>query len=151
MSLISEPIDEFIIDFSILKELKKHAEDNYPKESCAIILGKIPKESQTKVVGSSIVLTENVSSRPEVAFEIEPKILINTYELADKTNQAIVGIYHSHPAPTKPSSTDIMNMKINPCVWIIQSTKSNKIQAYQYRNEKIFSLKLTIKNKPITK
>jgi proteasome lid subunit RPN8/RPN11 len=67
-----------------------------------------------------------------ISFSIEPKELLQAYELAEKKNLQIVGIFHSHPARPAPSTTDIKFMEINPVVWVIYSTTNEQFKAYVY-------------------
>ncbi len=144
MAMITYPIDEFLISLGLVNELKEYAEKTLPIESCALLLGPVPPSTSRQVETSELIFTSNVSSNPTVRFEIPPEELLKVYNHADATNQAIVGVFHSHPAPPYPSSTDINNMKINPCVWVICGGPENEIKAYQFRDQHIYSVVLRI-------
>jgi len=145
--MITQPIEKLVIQERLLEELKQFAEKAKPNESCALIIGKKPALSSRYVVASKTILTDNVSSNPSVQFEINPEDLLKAYNYADSTKQAIIGVFHSHPAPAAPSPTDIQNMKINPCVWIILGGE-NQLAAYQYRAKEISSVVLEITKTP---
>ena len=144
MSMIVEAMGKFIMSKVILEQLILHAENSLPNESCALLIGPIPSEGSQEVKVSKAILTSNISSHPTVQFEINPQDLLKAYDHADSLNQAIVGIFHSHPAPPYPSSTDIDNMKINPCVWLIMGGKDKEIKSYQYRDGYIHKVDLEI-------
>ena len=46
----------------------------------------------------------------------------------------VTRIFHSHPAPAKPSTIDIKYMKINPIPWLILSTTNNELIVFLYDN-----------------
>jgi proteasome lid subunit RPN8/RPN11 len=144
MSMIIDPMSTFVMSDVILDKLTLHAESSLPHESCALLIGPIPPSGSKQVQVSEVILTSNISSRPAVQFEINPQDLLKAYDHADVLNQAIVGIFHSHPAPPYPSSTDIDNMKINPCVWLIMGGSDKEIKSYQYRDGYIYKVALEI-------
>lgn len=51
---------------------------------------------------------------------------------ADTRGESMVGIFHSHPAPPRPSQSDLNNMRLNPVIWIIASkiTGNWEMRAY---------------------
>jgi proteasome lid subunit RPN8/RPN11 len=63
---------------------------------------------------------------------------------AEKTNRMIVSIFHSHPAPPKPSSTDLLFMRLNPCVWMIARSNNAEVKAYQLRKGELHKVDLII-------
>jgi proteasome lid subunit RPN8/RPN11 len=142
--MIVDPITSFVLSKALLEKLTLHAENSLPHESCALLIGPTPPSDSQKIHASEVILTSNISSNPTVKFEINPQDLLKAYDHADAVNQAIVGIFHSHPAPPSPSSTDIDNMKINPCVWLIMGGSEKEIKGYQYREGYIYKVDLEI-------
>ena len=69
-----------------------------------------------------------------ISFSIEPRELLQAYELAEKKKLQIAGIFHSHPARPAPSTKDIKFMEINPVVWLIYSTTKEQFKAYVYED-----------------
>ena len=108
-------------------ELVTHAVGQQPSESCAMLLG-------TKVDGiwnvEEIFLTQNIDNS-QTNFTISPEELLKGYQLAEKMNLELVGVFHSHPnSDATPSSTDKTFMQNNPVPWIIFSCVNNSLKAY---------------------
>ena len=98
--------------------LQQHAETNLPGEAVALLFGII---SEDIVLVNRIELMENESKSSRTAFSVNPE---NEYKLlieAEEQGESLVGIYHSHPAPPEPSTTDLRNMRLNPVIWLIAS------------------------------
>jgi [CysO sulfur-carrier protein]-S-L-cysteine hydrolase len=110
-----------------LDSLASLAKQSLPNESCAFLLGK----GENEVTVTDTLPMRN-ADESMVSFSIEPKELLQAYELAEKKKLQIVGIFHSHPARPSPSTTDIKFMEINPVVWLIYSTTNGQFKAYVY-------------------
>ena len=120
--------------------LVKHARNNTPNESCAILFGRIENDHFTV---KDVFLTKNIQDSP-VNFTISNEDLIKGYEEAAKRNLDVVGIFHSHPySSAYPSLTDQKYMEINPVPWIIFSTKSHEFKAYVF-DSKIMPVDLAV-------
>ena len=105
------------------KSLTKHAENEKPNESCAILFGKDD-------IVSDIFLTKNIEESP-VNFTISNEQLIEGYKIAEDKKMDIIGIFHSHPnSDAYPSNTDKKFMQSNPVVWIIYSGANKDFKAY---------------------
>jgi [CysO sulfur-carrier protein]-S-L-cysteine hydrolase len=106
--------------------LVRHAKQNEPNESCAILFGKNDDE---QFLTTDVFLTKNTDPSP-VNFTISSDDLIKAYEEAEKNLKAIA-IFHSHPnSAAYPSSTDLQYMQVNPVPWIIYSNANNEFRAY---------------------
>ena len=108
-------------------ELVAHAIEQQPNESCAMLLGtKVDDIWNVK----EIFLTQNIDNS-QTNFTISPEELLNGYQLAEKMNLELVGVFHSHPnSDATPSSTDKKFMQNNPVPWIIFSGVNNNLKAY---------------------
>ncbi len=107
--------------------LLEHASRCYPNESCAILFGSVKNE---KCTVKDVFLAENIDESP-VNFTISNEELLKAYQIAEKKNLEIVGIFHSHPnSEAFPSSIDKKFMHVNPVVWIISSGKSSELKAF---------------------
>ena len=98
--------------------LHNHAETNLPREAVALLFGTI---SGNIVHANRVELMENESKTDHTSFSINPEIEYKLLIEAEEQGEALVGIYHSHPAPPAPSATDLRNMRLNPVVWLISS------------------------------
>ena len=118
---------EIVISKNQIDVLRKHARENMPNESCAILFG---KSKNTRFLTKEIFLTNNVEQSP-VSFTISNDELIRAYEQAENKNLEIIGIFHSHPdSVAYPSVTDQNYMKINPVPWIIFSNITDEFKGY---------------------
>ena len=108
-------------------ELITHAIGQQPSESCAMLLGtKVDDIWNVK----EIFLTQNIDNS-QTNCTISPEELLNGYQLAEKMNLELVGVFHSHPnSDAIPSSTDKKFMQNNPVPWIIFSGINNNLKAY---------------------
>jgi len=109
-------------------ELKKLAVDSLPLESCALLAGKM---SNDDFVVSEVIVAKN-ADMSQVTFSIEPNELLDAYNKAESQGLDIIAIFHSHPAPARPSATDIKYMEINPIPWLIMSTTNNDMKAFLF-------------------
>jgi len=112
-------------------KLVAHAREQQPSESCAMLLGKKVGDK----VGDNwnvkeVFLTQNIDNS-QTNFTISPEELLKGYQLAEKIQLELVGVFHSHPnSDAIPSSTDKKFMQNNPVPWIIFSGITNDLSAY---------------------
>ena len=108
-------------------KLIAHAIKQRPNESCAMLLGeKIDDAWNVK----EVFLTENIDES-QTNFAISPEELLKGYQIAEKNQLEVVGIFHSHPnSDATPSNTDKKFMQNNPVPWIIFSGVNNDLRAY---------------------
>lgn len=107
--------------------LKKHAIQNWPNESCAILFG---NNSNEQFLIRDVFLTKNARPSP-VNFTISNEELILAYEEAERKNLEVIAIFHSHPeSAAYPSSTDLQYMQVNPVPWIIYSNTNDELKAF---------------------
>ncbi len=100
-----------------LRNLYDQAERALPFESVALLFGQI---SDDYVIASRIEIVEN-SLKSSTEFSVDPVVQYKLYLKAEEIGDELVCIFHSHPASAKPSGKDMMNMKLNPVVWLIAS------------------------------
>ncbi|MFQ5940817.1 MAG: Mov34/MPN/PAD-1 family protein [Nitrososphaerales archaeon] len=123
-------IRRLVLSHKHADELRRFANDTLPQESCALLLGKI--EGDDTIV-SRVIFTKN-ADKSTTTFSIEPNELLEAYKEAENSRLDIVGVFHSHPAPAKPSATDAKYMETNTVPWLIMSTTSNELMAFLYEN-----------------
>lgn len=125
-------IDRVVIGADHIKQLERHATDSLPLESCALLLGKI---KQNEIIVEKVLLSQN-ADRSTATFSIAPDELFKAYKEAEKLGLEVVAIFHSHPAPPRPSSTDARYMQINQIPWIIMSTtEKNRMNAFMHEQD----------------
>ena len=108
-------------------KLVTHAIGKQPNESCAMLFG---KKVGDKWNVKEVFLTQNIDGS-QTNFTISPEELLKGYQIAEKNQLEVVGIFHSHPnSDAIPSSTDMKFMQNNPVPWIIFSGVNNELKAY---------------------
>ena len=130
------------ISSSDLDMLHAHAEQSLPLESVALLFG-VHESSTVDVM--RIELMEN-KAKSMTTFEVDPEIEYRLLVEAESQKQDLIGIFHSHPAPPKPSSSDKRNMKLNPVVWLIASKMTGKWEsrAYIMDDEEIIEVEIIL-------
>ena len=112
--------------------LSKHAEQERPNESCAILFGRVIQET-THV--EKIFLAQNIDQSP-VNFTISAEQRLEADKIEKESELKIIGIFHSHPnSEAYPSNTDKKFMDLNPGVWIIFSGVSRDFRAFVLENK----------------
>ena len=108
-------------------KLVAHAIKQQPNESCAMLFGKKVGDNWNV---KEVFLTQNIDDS-QTNFTISPKELLKGYQIAEKNQLEVVGIFHSHPnSDAIPSNTDKKFMQNNPVPWIIFSGVNNDLKAY---------------------
>ncbi|HYG81467.1 MAG TPA: M67 family metallopeptidase [Pyrinomonadaceae bacterium] len=97
----------------LLEDIKRHAEREYPRECCGLLIGRIEDDGRTR----SVVETYPVANAWEEADTLHRRMLITPqdYMRAErhyaKEGLGVVGNYHSHPDhPAVPSEFDLKNL-----------------------------------------
>ncbi len=134
-------VESIILTKSQFRCLKNISRKAQPFEGCALLLGYVKEKTATI---TEIISTKNID-KSKVTFKIDSKTVFKVYEKADRENKEVIGVFHSHPSSPKPSSLDIQYMSVNPIVWLIFSTTSLNIEAYQKLNEHIKFIKVLAK------
>lgn len=113
-----------------IDSLRIEAEKVHPVEACSLLFGKIIAE---KAYVTKIVHAKNIL-RSSIRFEVNPEFFLKELNLAEKEGLEFIGLFHSHPAPTQPSSIDQKFMKLwGDAIWLILSTKDNDFGAFQMK------------------
>jgi len=121
--------------------LRKEARDKYPIEACALLFGKIAEE---KDVVTKIVLTPNIL-QSSTRFEIDPQLVFDSFENAEREELEFLGLFHSHPASPSPSAIDIRFMRFwGDAVWLILSSTDNSMAAFQMVKGKVRRIRVNI-------
>ena len=108
-------------------KLVTHAISEQPSESCAMLFGKKVGDNWNV---KEVFLTQNIDDS-QTNFTISPEELLKGYQIAEKNQLEVVGIFHSHPnSDAMPSNTDKKFMQNNPVPWIIFSGVNNDLKAY---------------------
>jgi proteasome lid subunit RPN8/RPN11 len=112
--------------------LTQETEKVYPVEACALLFGIC---SQNTIILQEIVIASN-RLQSAVKFEIDPTTVVVALTKAEEAGLDLIGLFHSHPAPAVPSSTDLKFMKLwGDILWLIMSSTEGKLAAYQLEND----------------
>jgi len=97
----------------LLEDIKRHAEREYPRECCGLLIGRIEDDGRTRAVFE----TYPVANAWEESDTLHRRMLITPldYMRAErhfaKRGLGVVGNYHSHPDhPAVPSEFDLKNL-----------------------------------------
>ena len=97
----------------LLEDIKRHAEREYPRECCGLLIGRIEDGGRTRAV----LETYPVANAWEESDTLHRRMLISPldYMRAERRfgqeGLGVVGNYHSHPDhPAVPSEFDLKNL-----------------------------------------
>ncbi len=123
-----------------INELHSYAEQCLPWEAVALLFGRFSKE-RVEVV--RIECVEN-ALRSSIGFEIDPEQEYRLMTQYEAYGEEIVAIFHSHPAPPRPSARDLENMRLNPVVWLIASRSSGvwESRAFLLQNDNLREIEI---------
>jgi len=107
-------------------EIEAEARAAYPREACGLLVG---KRSGERVEIFLAHPAANVAERDD-RFEIDPQAQFTLLRALRGSAREIVGCYHSHPnGRAEPSPADAAGASENGFVWLIVSTRADKIVA----------------------
>lgn len=101
------------ISKAVLEEILAHAQQDYPREACGLIL--------STAKGRQYVSCRNIAKTPSEHFIINPVDQANAEDLGE-----IVAVVHSHPdGNPRPSQADRLGCKNSGYPWLIVSWPDN--------------------------
>lgn len=93
-------IDELSLTWQQWDAMRQHVRQKFPEEGCGLLGG---LNGQVQLV---IPITNRLHS--PTRYMMEPQQQYYAFQLIEKLEMELIGIYHSHPAgPAVPSPTDI--------------------------------------------
>lgn len=113
-----------VIGQTEVERLLEHAEASLPLEAVALLFG-IVREGM--MIVKRMELLDN-AARSETTFLVDPGIQYQLLVESERRGEEIVCVFHSHPAPPRPSLMDLKNMNVNPVVWLIASKITGRWQ-----------------------
>ena len=113
-----------------LDKIRRHAEAEYPRECCGLLVGRIEDDGRTRVV----VETVEVSNAWEAEGELGHRMLITPQDYMraerrfSKDGLGVIGNYHSHPDDRAvPSQFDLEHLAPWPTMsYIVVSVKEGR-------------------------
>jgi proteasome lid subunit RPN8/RPN11 len=96
-----------------LAVLRAHCAQLAPEEACGLLVGSADRIARAEPA-------ENVARDRLRRFEVDPRLLLRLHRELRGGPEAILGVYHSHPAgQAAPSATDLA-LALDPAlVWLI--------------------------------
>ena len=111
MSLLRLPL-------AVYRELRAHAEEAFPHESCGALLGRHTAGGWE--VDSLVRASNTRAESRRDRYEIAPAELVKIAHEARSRGREIAGFYHSHPDhPARWSATDLEEAHWLGCVYVI--------------------------------
>ncbi len=108
---------EVVAGPAVLDTMREAARAAAPQEACGLLLGRHESE---RVVLSACVPSQNIAPEPTRRFEVDPAVRLRVQRETRDGGEAMVGLYHSHPAGTAvPSATDRECLYEPGLVWLI--------------------------------
>jgi proteasome lid subunit RPN8/RPN11 len=112
--------------------LARMAEAAYPREACALLVGREPGGGMIAV--TEVVAGDNVASTPEREFEFDPAVHIALLRRLREANapERMVGHWHSHPnGRAEPSAQDAAMANDPALIWLISAVTDGRAGAPQ--------------------
>jgi len=123
-----------------IETLIRSTKEDFPNESCALLLGSIvDDEYHVKVLKKM----EN-KAQSEYSFHMDSDELMKVYKWASDNGLDVVGVYHSHSEGSNPSDTDLTFMKINPVIWLIYDVSKSTYRAFLLVQDCLKEIKIKI-------
>ncbi|MBI4718090.1 MAG: M67 family metallopeptidase [Planctomycetes bacterium] len=100
---LSHPV--MLIPRSVGRGVLEHAAAEHPRECCGILIGRVVENA---IRADHAIAARNITAGDaHRAFQLDWTSLQAAWNLARRTELAVVGFYHSHPdGGTEPSSAD---------------------------------------------
>lgn len=106
--------DSLYLTQSVYDEIIAHARAGKPREVCGILRGRGDRAFQA-------LRACNVAPDPVRDYEVDPQTVLRQFDF-EEAGDAMVAIYHSHPAsPAYPSASDAWNAHYPDCAYLICS------------------------------
>lgn len=117
-----------------LEAIRRHAEREYPRECCGLLVGRIVDEGRTREV-SEICEVSNAFEEGERhrRMAIPPLEYAKAERRFSSQGLGVVGNYHSHPEhPAEPSQFDLENLAPWPTMsYVIVSVRGGEAKEFR--------------------
>jgi proteasome lid subunit RPN8/RPN11 len=114
----------------LLEEIEQHAEREYPRECCGLLVGRIIDGGRTREVHATYAVANIFSEEAERyhRMAIEPLEYARAERLHAAEGLGVVGNYHSHPDhPAVPSQYDLEHLAPWPTMsYVVVSVREGK-------------------------
>ena len=118
------------LDARLREEIERHAEREYPRECCGLLVGRITDGGGTREVHATYPVANIFSEEAERhhRMAIEPLEYARAERLHAAEGLGVVGNYHSHPDhPAVPSQYDLEHLAPWPTMsYVVVSVREGK-------------------------
>lgn len=124
---------------NIWQKMIGHCKKELPLEACGLLSGK-------NGVAKTIWPMENIN-RSSSSFSMDLEQIQRVFELIDKRNEYLIGIYHSHPTGIAyPSPADIAYHNYPEVGYIIVSLVNQvpTVKCFKIKDKKVTSLSIKV-------
>ena len=115
---------------ALAEVIKGHAEREYPRECCGLLVGRIADGGRTRIIHETFPVENTFAEEGERhhRMRIEPLDYARAERLYAARGLGVVGNYHSHPDhPAVPSRFDLEHLAPWPTMsYIVVSVKGGK-------------------------
>ncbi len=111
-------------------EIERHAEREYPRECCGLLIGRISEDGHTREIVETYAVANTFAEEGERhhRMRIEPLDYARAERLHAARGLGVVGNYHSHPDhPAVPSQFDLEHLAPWPTMsYVVVSVREGK-------------------------
>ena len=115
---------------ALAESIRRHAEREYPRECCGLLVGRIADEGRTRIIHATYPVANIFAEEGERhhRMRIEPLDYARAERLYAARGLGVVGNYHSHPDhPAVPSRFDLEHLAPWPTMsYVVVSVKEGK-------------------------
>ena len=112
------------------EEIERHAEQEYPRECCGLLVGRIVDEGRTRIISAAVPVKNSFAEEGEHyhRMAIEPIEYARAERRYASEGLGVVGNYHSHPEhPAVPSQYDLEHLAPWPTMsYVVVSVRAGK-------------------------
>ena len=112
------------------EEIERHAEREYPRECCGLLVGRIVDEGRTRIIHATVPVANIFAEEGERhhRMAIEPLEYARAERRYAAEGLGVVGNYHSHPDhPAVPSQYDLEHLAPWPTMsYVVVSVREEK-------------------------
>ena len=118
------------LDPALRAQIEQHAEREYPRECCGLLVGRIVDEGRARIIHAAMPVANTFADEGEQyhRMAIEPLEYSRAERLYVTQGLGVVGTYHSHPDhPAVPSQYDLEHLAPWPTMsYIVVSVREGK-------------------------
>lgn len=127
------PDSRLLISSNFIAQIRHEASIALPNECCGLLIG---RRNPVSIV-TRLEPCANLHPEPARFFTLDPARQITLLrELRDKTDQILLGHYHSHPTgPAAPSPRDLAAANDAALIWLVINAQTGEIGGFLPRED----------------